>query len=371
MVFTLQMMLILVLGHALALSKPAAAFLDLCLVWCRNSASAAAMVALVALLAAYINWGLGLIMGAVFARKVAEKATREGISINYPLVGAAGYAGLMVWHGGLSGSAPLSVNSPDHNLIDTVGLIPIQETIFSGMNLSVTLAMLISLPLLAYFLGKKSRAKIPQVSARQVEHVDEGNIAWAEKIDHGFFPALLLGGLMLFLAFYHVNFVNLDWLTLNWIIQFFFGVALCFHRSVFRFVAAVDEAIVGAAGIAIQFPLYFGIMAIMKDTGLITQQATAGSFPILTLLSAGLVNILVPSGGGQWQVQGELVVQVARDLGVPVWKAVMALSYGDQLTNMLQPFWALPLLGITGLKAKEILPYTLVFMGLGLHSGYQ
>ena len=43
----------------------------------------------------------------------------------------------------------------------------------------------------------------------------------------------------------------------------------------------------------------------------------------------------------------------------------MALAYGDQLTNMLQPFWALPLLGITGLKAKEILPYTLLLMILG------
>ena len=37
--------------------------------------------------------------------------------------------------------------------------------------------------------------------------------------------------------------------------------------------------------------------------------------------------------------------------------------YGDQLTNMLQPFWALTaLLGITGLKAKDILPYSILFM---------
>ena len=40
----------------------------------------------------------------------------------------------------------------------------------------------------------------------------------------------------------------------------------------------------------------------------------------------------------------------------------MAMAYGDQLTNMLQPFWALPLLGITGLKARDILPYTLLLM---------
>ena len=52
-------------------------------------------------------------------------------------------------------------------------------------------------------------------------------------------------------------------------------------------------------------------------------------------------------------------------MGVPVSKSIMALVYGDQLTNMLQPFWALPLLGITGLKAKEILPYTLLLFLIG------
>jgi len=90
------------------------------------------------------------------------------------------------------------------------------------------------------------------------------------------------------------------------------------------------------------------------------------TFPIFTFFSAGLVNIFVPSGGGQWAVQGPLVLESALQLGVPLPKAVLALAYGDQITNMLQPFWALPLLGITKLKAKEILPYTLIFMIVGM-----
>ncbi|MEX0316255.1 MAG: TIGR00366 family protein, partial [Allomuricauda sp.] len=68
---------------------------------------------------------------------------------------------------------------------------------------------------------------------------------------------------------------------------------------------------------------------------------------------------------GQWAIQGPLVLESSLQLGVPLPKAVMALAYGDQITNMLQPFWALPLLGITKLKAKEILPYTLLFMLVG------
>jgi short-chain fatty acids transporter len=90
------------------------------------------------------------------------------------------------------------------------------------------------------------------------------------------------------------------------------------------------------------------------------------TFPIFTFFSAGIVNVFVPSGGGQWGVQGPIIIEAASQLNVPYWKSVMALAYGDQITNMLQPFWALPLLGITGLKAKEILPYSLLLMLAGI-----
>ena len=137
--------------------------------------------------------------------------------------------------------------------------------------------------------------------------------------------------------------------------------------------SAVDDAIGGAAGILIQFPLYFGIMGVMKDSGLINMMAeflasnsTATSFPIITFFSAGLINIFIPSGGGQWAVQGPIIIQTATELNIPLGKAILSMAYGDQLTNMLQPFWALPLLGITGLKAKEILPYTLFIMLVGM-----
>jgi short-chain fatty acids transporter len=83
------------------------------------------------------------------------------------------------------------------------------------------------------------------------------------------------------------------------------------------------------------------------------------------MISAGIINIFVPSGGGQWALQGPIIAEASLSLGVTPSKAVMALAYGDQLTNMLQPFWALPLLGITGLKAKEILPYTIILMFVG------
>ena len=113
-------------------------------------------------------------------------------------------------------------------------------------------------------------------------------------------------------------------------------------------------------------------MGIMRESGMVVDISdffvsisTTQTLPIFTFISAGLVNIFVPSGGGQWAIQGPIVIESALKLGVDLPKAIMALSYGDQITNMLQPFWALPLLGITKLKAREILPYTLLLMLLG------
>ena len=151
-----------------------------------------------------------------------------------------------------------------------------------------------------------------------------------------------------------------------------FALSILLHRNISDFLEAVSEAIGGSSGIMIQFPLYAGIMGIMKYSGLIdvfsnffVTISNDMTFPLLTFISAGIVNVFVPSGGGQWAVQGPIIVEAAQQLNISLSKCVMALAYGDQLTNMMQPFWALPLLGITGLKAKDILPYTLFVMVLG------
>jgi len=332
-------------------------------------------------LAAWLNWGLGLIIGAVLARKAAEKARREGWTLHYPLVGAAGYVGMMVWHGGLSGSAPLAVNTPDHSLVHVMGVIPLAQTLGSSANLFACAALLLGLPLLFFVLGRRlSPSAVPLPEPVSSEPVSgEGALRPKQ-------PALVLAGRvftilfsMLLLAAVALRFMEsegkgeLRFLTLDFINLSLLGLGLLLHGSFARYARATEAAMPAAAGIAIQFPFYFGIMGLMQQFGLVSWMAggfvelsTAASFPVLGLLSAGLVNFFVPSGGGQWQVQGPVLVEAARSLGVADWKAIMALAYGDQLTNMLQPFWALPLLGITGLSARDILPYTAVAMLLGL-----
>ena len=103
-----------------------------------------------------------------------------------------------------------------------------------------------------------------------------------------------------------------------------------------------------------------GIAAMMSD--FFVNISTQTTFPIFTFFSAGIVNIFVPSGGGQWVIQGPIILEAACNIGVSFNKTIMALAYGDQLTNMLQPFWALPLLAITGLRARDVMGYTAAVM---------
>ncbi|WP_431125191.1 short-chain fatty acid transporter [Flagellimonas flava] len=385
LVFAYQMMLILVLGHVLVLSKPMERLILRITKLVTSTSNAAVLVALPTMLVAFFNWGLGLIFGAILARKVGEFAQANNIPINYPLVGAAGYGGLMIWHGGISGSAPIKVseaghlrelmqNVSDNALFDQLPeLISTSSTVFNPWNLALFVLVVTAITLTVYYLGKKAKPTVMNLKEYKFQSIQKENLEGAEKLDYSRIAASIFGILILltFLIQYFPALRKLN-ITPNMLNFFMLGLAIILHGSFKSFLNAIEEAIGDTTGILIQFPLYFGIMGIMANSGMINgisdffvSISTETTLPIFTFLSAGLVNIFVPSGGGQWAVQGPLVLESALQLGVPLPKAIMALAYGDQVTNMLQPFWALPLLGITKLKAKEILPYTLIFMFVG------
>lgn len=378
--FTMQMALILVLGHCLALTPVVNKLISAFTRYCTNTATAAFWVSLLTIAVSFINWGLCLVFGAIFARKVAEKAKTMGWKLNYPLIGAAGYSGMMCWHGGFSGSAPLDIAGASHQLIDITGQVGIEQTLLSPMNLITSLLLIVIIPAAFYWLGKRSSGQELNIRLSEPEEADTAlppAPSGAERLDHSKLAAGLLGGIIVFIALRKIwitpTGAGISFINLNYINFFLFGLGLLLHGSFTRFLGAIQEAIGGSVGIIIQFPLYAGIIGIMKYSGLAAGVSYAFvdisnevTLPIFTFISAGLVNIFVPSGGGQWAVQGPIVTEAAQVLNVPIPKVVMALAYGDQLTNMLQPFWALPLLGITRLKAKDILPYSLLIMAIGI-----
>lgn len=373
--FGMQMCLILVTGYALASTTAVRALINRIARLPRSNASAIAITAVTAMLAAWINWGLGLIVGALVARDVGRNALERGVKVHYPLIGAAGYTGLMVWHGGLSGTAPFKVTQAKDiaELLPGVQVAPIglDQTVFSLLNLAVSLALLIAVPLILIRLAPPEDRRVPfdpaLLPAEEAPPAPRGGPAgWLE-------GSRLLAWLIGFAALgYLARYLGrVGWLRadVNAINLLFLALGLILHQRPIAYARAISQAASGCAGIILQFPFYAGIMALMAASGLIaiTAQgfatvATETSFGPLTFLSAGVVNLFVPSGGGQWSVQGAIVMQTADALGVDLGKAVLAFAYGDGWTNMLQPFWALPLLAITGLKAREIVGYTLALM---------
>ena len=105
---------------------------------------------------------------------------------------------------------------------------------------------------------------------------------------------------------------------------------------------------------------YSGMVAIIA--GWFVSISTQTTYSIWVLISAGVVNLFVPSGGGQVGVQGPVIVKAAAELNIPLPKALMALAYGDELTNMIQPFWAIAPLAIARLKPKDIMGYCVTAM---------
>lgn len=382
--FAFQMMLMLVLGHCLALTTPIKKLIEVLTSRCTTTANSAAIVAFSAILMGLFNWGLGLIFGAILARSVGEKFAQQQKKVNYGLIGAAAYLGLMVWHGGLSGSAPTKVMESGYLQEMMAGTtvpaeIPFNTTIGSAMNISISLLVLIIFPLFVYFIAKKSRTSyVPVFDENYSNPPIEKNTQkkGAERVDASNYIGMLIGIALLIVALLRaINYTGVSsfgFIQPNFINLFLLGLCLLLHRSVNQFLAAIQRAIGDISGILIQFPLYFGILGIMKSSGLITlfsdfliDFATVDTLPLYTFFSAGLVNFFVPSGGGQWAIQGPVLIQAAQEIGANLPKTIMAMAYGDQLTNMLQPFWALPLLGITKLKAHEILPYTFIFFIVG------
>ena len=363
--FAMQMMLVLVLGNVLALTPLFQRLINTILSGIKSGASAVLLTAVFSLLLSYFNWGLGLIFSALLARAIAENARRSGMKINYPLLVAAAYSGLMVWHGGLSGSAPLKVAGSQHFLVNEIGVISVSETIFSTMNLSLFALSMIIIPL-SFLVMAKYKAK-----ATEKNDLPK-SVILSSANEKQQFLGLAFGLVLAFAVVYQFYELGLAALNINLINMILLSLGLILYANVQQFMKAVNSAIVSSSGIMIQFPIYAGIMGLMKYSGLVTvftesliQISTPDTLAIYSFFSAAVVNFFVPSGGGQWAVQGPILIHAAQELGVSIPKIIMSLAYGDQLTNMIQPFWAIPLLSITGVKAKSILPYTFIIMLVG------
>ncbi len=368
--FSMQMALVLVLGNAMATAPACKKALGSIATAAKDKKSAILITTFVSTICCWLNWGFGLIAGALLAKEIARRVR----DVDYPLLIASAYSGFVIWHAGLSGSIPLQMGAEGGTTILGVNYFAsTADTIFHPANLAMVGVILVLMPFVNYAMHPDKERTIcvdPSLLAEEEVRTYTINTP-AEKMEH----SKILWAITLVLGFAYIvmHFVNKGFnLDLNIVNMIFMFIGLLLHGDLRRYVDAIGDAAAGAAGILLQFPWYAGIMGLMVAAnpegvslaGIIanffTNISTDTTFPVFTFLSAGIINFFVPSGGGQWAVQGPIVMPASTAMGIEYGRSAMAIAWGDQWTNMIQPFWALPALGVAGLKAKDIMGYLVV-----------
>lgn len=369
--FTAQSTLVLCTGFALAHTPPVHRALVSFARMAKGEIQVIVITTLVMMACSWFSWGFGLVAGAIVARQMGIV---HGDRIHYPLVVAASYSGFLVWHGGYSGAIPTLIATPGHILEDQMGVIPVTETIFAGYNLAICLALAITIPVANVMMrpraGEDRRGAPASLIAEEAtgtasplpDHDVQGRSP-AERIETTRVVTFALGALAtVYMLSY---FIGGGPVTLNTVIMSFFALGLLLTRNAREYSQTFQGGAKAAYGIILQFPFYGGIMGVMVGTGLAASLAngfvaisTAETLPFWSFIGAGVINIFVPSGGGQWAVQGPIMVPAAELLNADLAKVSMGVAWGEAWTNMIQPFWTLPLLAVAGLGIRDIMGYT-------------
>jgi short-chain fatty acids transporter len=384
--FTMQMAFVAIGGYVVATSAPAARLIRAIAAWPQTGVSAVGLVAGVSILASLLNWGLSLIFGGLLVRALAQ---RVELRMDYRAAAAAAYLGLgATWAMGLSSSAAqLQANAASlpKSLLPITGVIPFSETIFLWQSVVVTLTLLVVSVLIAIW-SAPGRDTALTAQAMGIDLAKEHEIGVTapkqpgEWLEH--WPLLTVLLVLLGAGWIVLEFSRQSWMiaisNLNTYNFIFIMAGLLLHWRPKRFLVAVAKAVPATGGVLIQFPFYGAIAAILTQAknaaGLsVSDQiahafvsvSTQGLYPLVIGVYSAVLGFFVPSGGGKWLLEAPYVMQAANDLQVHLGWAVQVYNAAEALPNLINPFWMLPLLGVLGLRARDIVGFT--FLQLLVH----
>lgn len=371
--FTAQMALMLMGGHALA----DAPLVKRCLDWLssrpNNEHQAALLLFFVGWTTALFNWGFALVAIGFTVREVSRRL--PGVSKGY--LAAAGYAGEQVWASGISSSIALVTATPGSpmNFIEKMAhqVYPLRDTIFTTYNIVGVLGMAVLMPILFLRIRPSGRLTEATLAAASLDAPSPTAASSAtsertpaERIEQ----SRLINGLLLLMAgiyLYERVSAGTFSLDLNMMIFLLLVIGWALHGTPIRYMKAFHEGGRSVGPILLAFPMYGGIMGVIRDTGLVSWFAnlfntfsTAHTLPFWSYISSNAISLFVPSGGGHWAVQGPVVVKAAIDLNASLPKTAMGVAFGAQTANLLQPFWALPVVSISGVSVREMMGYSLL-----------
>ncbi|HZP47817.1 MAG TPA: TIGR00366 family protein [Vicinamibacterales bacterium] len=386
--FTLQMSLIIMTGHVLASSPPMQRVVRTIASWPASPKSAVALVTVFSLVTSWFNWGFSLIFSAMLALEVARRVD----GVDYRALAAASFLGAgSIWAQGLSGSAALMMATPGavqpqvrdivaHGGAVPGGLIPFRHTIFlwqSFASVAIEIAVVTTVMWLATPAAGEGRAAPRAVragaSALKAVSSESGTEPaarnpgqWLEHSPLLMWITVALGGWYL-VRYFAAAADPLNALTLNVLNFAFLLLGFLLHRTPARLMAAFKDATPAVWGVILQFPFYAGIAGIITATHLNDQLAGAfvkissrGTFPPLVAVYSAILGVFVPSGGSKWVIIAPYVMEAAHTLKVHLGWCVSAYDLGEAIANLVQPFFMLPILGLFGLSARDVMGYTMV-----------
>lgn len=369
--FAFQMVLVLVTGYALASAPVIRRGLQRLTMLATGPLSAVALVSIVGAFATFLNWGFGLVVGAMLAKEVAKR-----VRVDFAWLVAAGYTAWVLWaFTGMSSSIALSIATPGNplNIVEqhTRAVVPLADTVFSGWNLVAGLIATLLLPLV-FMMMRPSESDTIAADPKAIE-ASEAAVATPKRRDclAGLLERSRLCALVFVVA--GASYLVQQWsatgihLDINTVIFIFLLAGLCLHGSAGAYVHAVTEAAKVTGPMLLQYPFYGGIMGIMHATGLaevasasFIRFASTDTLPFWSYLGSIIITIFIPSGGGHWAVQGPFTIPAAQQLGSTLAGTSMAVAAGELAGSLLQPFWAIPVVAIAGVGVQRMLGFTLV-----------
>ncbi|GAC1388359.1 MAG: TIGR00366 family protein [Vulcanimicrobiaceae bacterium] len=368
--FAFEMILVLVTGYALANSLPVRNVLERIDAAATTPRRAIILAGLISGGACGLTWGFGLVVGALLARELAKR-----IRIDFGWLVAGAYTGFIIWASGLSSSIALAQATPGSalNIVQklTGHSIPLSQSIFTPFNLVPVVVLLVAMPLL-YAAMQPPESMMICADAERLIAEDQprapslGGGTFASMLENAWILTLVivLAGATYLGGLWYRNGFSLD---IDSVIFLFLILGMLFHWRPVAYAAAVNSAARVTGPLILQYPLYGGIMGIMTATGLagviaksFTAFSTAATLPFWSYVASVIISLFVPSGGGHWAVQGPFVVPAASALHASQAATAMGVAMGEQVANMIQPFWALPIIAIAGIGIRRVMGFTVV-----------
>lgn len=378
--FTMQMAFVVIGGYVVATSGPASRLIDMLARIPRTGRSAVAWVAIISMTASLLNWGLSLVFGGLLVRALAR---REELKMDYRAAGAAAYLGLgAVWALGISSSAAQLQANPGSlppSILAITGVIPFTETIFLWQSGAMLLVLMVISLIIAYATAPGAAsardAKACEVDVSFVPPKTSKPTRPGEWLEHS--PFLILVLVALAAGWLIQEFSTKPAIQaisgLNTYNLLFIMVGALLHWRPRNFLDAVANAVPTTTGVLIQFPLYGSIAAIMTQvqgsggetiahhiSTFFVTIASHDTYALLMGVYSAILGFFIPSGGGKWIIEAPYVMQVANELQYHLGWAVQIYNAAEALPNLINPFYMLPLLGVLGLKARDLIGFTFV-----------